>query len=498
MKNDFHNPRYPSLYQINTRVWLTELSRELGRRATLDDIPDYALDQFSQQGFDWIWLLSVWQTGVAAQAISRSNPQWQLEFAETLPDLTDTDIAGSGFAITGYHVHQDLGGDVALERLRERMQQRGIKLMLDFVPNHIAPDHPWVEEHPQYFVGGSEDDLLREPDNFFRSTTNRSSQVFAYGRDPYFSGWPDTIQLNYGNSALQEAMIGELMRISEMCDGVRCDMAMLLLPEVFRRTWNIETQPFWPSAISRVQQNHPEFVFMAEVYWDLEWELQQQGFDFCYDKRLYDRLRDGEVIAIRQHLTAELDFQNRLARFLENHDESRAASVFTQEKHRAAAIINYLSPGLRFFHQGQLEGCRKKISPHLVRAPQESTDTSLLDFYCQLLDVLRRHVVRDGTWQLLECLEAWNGNWTHDCFVAFGWQGKFEIPIVAIINYSEHPAQCRVRVPFLTPFLKSVQLRDLINSSVYDRDAMSITTEGLFVDLPAWGRHVFEITAATA
>ena len=100
-------PRYPSLYQINTRVWLTELSRTLGRRATLDDIPDAELDRLAQKGFDWIWLLSVWQTGPAAQQVSRSNPEWRREFQETLPDLRDEDIPGSGFAITGYTVHDE-------------------------------------------------------------------------------------------------------------------------------------------------------------------------------------------------------------------------------------------------------------------------------------------------------------------------------------------------------------------------------------------------------
>jgi glycosidase len=159
---------YPSVYQINTRVWLTAFSRQLGRPATLDDIPDAEIDRLASMGFDWIWLLSVWQTGPAAQAVSRSNPEWRHEFEQTLPDLTEEDIPGSGFAITGYTVHRDLGGDAALARVRDRMRQRGLKLMLDFVPNHMAPDHPWVSEHPEYFVGGSEADLANAPQNYFQ------------------------------------------------------------------------------------------------------------------------------------------------------------------------------------------------------------------------------------------------------------------------------------------------------------------------------------------
>ena len=230
-------PRYPSLYQINTRVWLTELSRDLGRRATLDDIPDAELDRLAELGFDWIWFLSVWQTGPGAQQVSRNNPEWRHEFHETLPDLSEDDIAGSGFAITGYTVHQNLGGDAALARLRERLGKRGLKLMLDFVPNHMGLDHPWIEDHPDYFIQGTEHDLASAPQNYTRVKRAGGDLILAYGRDPYFSGWPDTLQLNYANPATQEAMIGELLKIAGQCDGVRCDMAMLVLPDVFERTW---------------------------------------------------------------------------------------------------------------------------------------------------------------------------------------------------------------------------------------------------------------------
>ncbi|MFL5250279.1 MAG: hypothetical protein ACJ79V_20845, partial [Myxococcales bacterium] len=224
----------------------------------------------------------------------------------------------------------------------------------------------------------------------------------AHGRDPYFPAWPDTLQLDYSNPATQEAMAKELLRIAGQCDGVRCDMAMLLLPEVFERTWGRKAEPFWPAAIARVRERFPGFLFLAEVYWELEWALLSQGFDYAYDKRLYDRLREGNARRVREHLTAGLEFQDKLARFLENHDEKRAASAFEPAAHDAAAIVTFLSPGMRFFHQGQLEGRRKRVSPHLVRAPAEPADRSRQEFYARLLQILRRPAVRDGDWAILE------------------------------------------------------------------------------------------------
>ena len=306
----------------------------------------------------------------------------------------------------------NLGGDAALARLRERLRKRGLRLLLDFVPNHTGLDHPWVEDHPEYYIPGTELDLARAPQNYTWVKRKRGDLLLAHGRDPYFPGWPDTLQLNYGNPATQEAMIGELRKIAGQCDGVRCDMAMLVLPDVFERTWGIQAQPFWPRATQCVRERVPDFCFMAEVYWDLEWTLQQQGFDYTYDKRLYDRLREGHARPVREHFWAGLDYQNKMARFLENHDEPRAAAAFSPGMHEAAAAITFLSPGLRFFHQGQFEGRKKRISPHLCRGPCEPIDPKLQQFYERLLAVLREPAVRDGQWQLLECVPAWEGNWT--------------------------------------------------------------------------------------
>jgi len=485
--------KYPSLYQINTRVWLTGLSQDMGRPATLDDIPDTELDHLADMGFDWIWFLSVWTTGEKGRKVSLENPEWRHEFEQTLPDLKEEDIGGSGFAIADYHVHPDLGGDAALKRLRTRLKKRGLNLMLDFVPNHMGPDHPWVHDHPEYFVSGTEDDLEKSPQNYTRVKSKNGELILAYGRDPYFAGWPDTVQLDYSNPATAEAMKQELIRISAQCDGVRCDMAMLILPEVFERTWGRKAQSFWPEVTIAVRKRVPDFCFMAEVYWDMEWTLQQQGFDYAYDKRLYDRLREGNVSSIRGHFHAGLDYQDKLARFLENHDEPRAADTFGPDQYKAAAIITFLSPGLRFFHQGQFEGRMKRISPHLVRAPHEPLNNNLRDFYASLLKVLKLPLVRGGEWSLLWCAPAWEGNGSYDSFIAFGWRGADGEKMVVVVNYKPHSSQCYLPLPFTDLNGESWRLKDLLGEASYDRNGNDLHVGGLYLDIPAWHYHVFEM-----
>ncbi len=483
----------PSLYQVNTRVWLTELSRNLGRPAGLDDLPDSELDRLAETGFDWVWFLSVWQTGLAGQQVSRSNAGWRKEFQETLPDLLEDDIAGSGFAITAYTVPAEFGGDAALIRLRKRMAKRGLKLMLDFVPNHMALDHPWVEEHPEYFVSGTEDLLVREPQNYIRINRKTGDIILAHGRDPYFPGWPDTLQLDYSNPFTHEAMIGELRKVVALCDGVRCDMAMLILPEVFERTWGRKPAPFWPRAIQLAHERVPEFCFMAEVYWDLEWALQQQGFDYTYDKRLYDRLRAGDPRPVREHLHAELEFQSRLARFLENHDEPRAATTFDPAVHRAAAVITYFIPGLKFFHQGQFEGKKKRISPHLIRAPEESTNDEISEFYEGLLKVLCKPIFKNGAWQWLVCKPAWEGNVSWDAFIAHSWEGSRGERIIIVVNYTPHPSQCYVHLPFPEIKNSTVRLEDLLSPVLYEREGNDLLERGLYLDIGPWSFHIFNM-----
>ncbi len=196
---------------------------------------------------------------------------------------------------------------------------------------------------------------------------------------------------------------------------------------------------------------------------------------------------------MREHLLADSDFQNHSARFLENHDEPRAASTFPLEVHEAAAVLTFLSPGMRFFHQGQFQGRRKRISPHLVRGPEELIDQRLENFYDRLLTMLRDPVLRDGRWQLLECRQAWEGNWTSDCFVACSWTGQDGGKCLVAVNYSDHHSQCYVPIPW--PDLEGQMwlLRDRMGTALVERSGTDLASRGLYLDLPAWAYHVFDM-----
>jgi hypothetical protein len=221
--------------------------------------------------------------------------------------------------------------------------------------------------------------------------------------------------------------------------------------------------------------------------------MQQQGFDYAYDKRLYDRLREGRARPVREHFLADMKYQNKLARFLENHDEPRAASTFAPAVHNAAAVITFFSPGLRFFHQGEFEGKTKRISPHLVRGPDEAVNTGLKQFYDRLLGALRSPVVRNGQWQLVECHPAWEGNWSSDAFIAFAWQGASGQNLLVVVNYSDHASQCYAKLPFSGVEGRQWRLNDQMSDASYGRDGNELVSRGLFLDLPAWGYHVFKL-----
>ncbi len=486
----------PTLYQLNPRTYLSSIG---ARDSTLDDIPDTLLETLSSQGFDWLWLLGVWTIGPGSREVSRSNPHLRREFLEVLPDLSQRDICGSPFAVVDYSTDPTLGGDAALARLRKRIHDYGMKLMLDFVPNHVGFDHSWVTYHPDYLIQGGEKDLLTEPDSWVRLADGR---IFAYGRDPNYSGWPDTLQLNYYNPRVHHAMIAELHAIAERSDGIRCDMAMLLEPEVFTRTWGSRVSepaalppPFWPEAIHSVRKKHRDFLFLAEVYWDYEYKLQQHGFDYTYDKTLYDRILARRGPEVRSHLIAPLAYQTKLARFLENHDEPRIASKLRLTEHRAAAIVTFLSPGMRFVHDGQIAGKRLRVPVHLSRAPREKIDHATEELYTALLPIINSPTSKHGTWNLLDTREAWPSNPTHENFIAFLLEHPLRTLLV-VVNFASYRGQAFIRIPDRVWLEGAIELRDLLSHERLVRDASDLRDRGLFLDCAEWHAHVFSVEHA--
>ena len=480
---------HPFLYEINTWPWLHRLSAIAGRRVDLGSVPDEHWDAIAGNGFDAVWLMGVWARSPAGVRIAMANPDLLRSFREALADFEPDDVVGSPYCVREYVVDRALGGPAGLAAARVALAERGLGLILDFVPNHVAPDHPWTTSHPERFIQGTPDDL-RDAGSFFEV----AGRVIANGRDPYFPAWPDVAQLNAFSSSLRSAVVDTLQQIAEQCDGVRCDMAMLVMNDTFARTWGgragaIPADEFWPTVIPAVRQSHHDFRFIAEAYWDLEWALQQQGFDFCYDKRLYDRLLHEGAEQVRLHLLADDAYQDRLVRFLENHDEPRAAGVLEPAREKVAAVTTLTQTGARLVHDGQREGRKVRLPVFLRRFPTEETDTDLAAFYDLLLAALSDGTFRTGTWQLCD-RSGWPGNDSFEHLVAWCWRGDSRW--LTIVNLSAASAAGHVRAPWDDLRGHSFQLVDPAQDVAFDRAGDDLR-DGLYVELGPWQWHLFRL-----
>lgn len=483
-------PRYPTLYEINTWVWLSELSEKYGTSVDLGCVPAAEWDVIGSFGFDAVWLMGVWERSPAGIAIANSNQALLEDFNLSLSDFRTEDNVGSPYCIRRYIVDQRLGGPEGLSLARAELAKRGMRVILDFVPNHVAPDHPWTMEHPEYFIQGTPEEARNDPSSFLEV----GGIVFACGRDPYFPAWPDVLQLNAFNPGLRAAAAETIACIARQCDGIRCDMAMLLLNSIFERTWGDRAGPrpeteYWPDSIAATKSSHPHFRFIAEAYWNLEWELQQQEFDFCYDKRLLDRLEHENAESVRLHLCADLPYQEKLVRFIENHDEPRAACTFSPAEERAAAVTMATLPGARLFHEGQFEGRKVRLPVFIGRRPHEPVDADLQAFYADLLRAIDSPVFRDGQWSLCE-KSGWPDNPTFLNLVAWNWIKGGDRCLI-IVNLSGTPVQALVRVPWSDVSGTNWRLSDALSDEVYERSGDEIAGYGLYVELAPWNFHFF-------
>ncbi len=487
----YTSPQF-TVYEINTWVWLSNLSQRYSVPVDLGCVPAAEWDAIAQYGFDAVWLMGVWERSPAGIAIANRNTNLLEEFHRTLPDYRAEDNVGSAYCVRRYVVDQHLGGPAALALARRELAKRGMKLLLDFVANHAAPDCPSITAHPYRFLQGSATELQSNPEAFMQI----GSGIFACGKDPFFPAWPDVIQVNAFAPGFRQSSLEVVRSIAEQCDGIRCDMAMLLVNRIFAQTWGaragaIPTVEYWQTLIGAVKSKNPQFQFIAEAYWDMEWALQQQGFDFCYDKRLYDRLIQNDANGVRLHLCAEMAYQQKLIRFIENHDEPRAASVFSPASEKTAAVTMSTVPGAKLFYEGQFSGLKVRVSPFLGRRPDEPADAACEAFYRSLLTVIRNPAFHQGQWTLCAS-SGWPGNQSCENLGAWCWSKDAERWLI-LVNLSAGALQARVHLPWNDLNGKLWRLADGLSDASYDRGGDEMQQQGLYVGLDPWVAQILSL-----
>ena len=484
---------HPHLYEINAWAWLEELSACLGRFVRLADVPDSEWDTLAQRGFNIIWLMGVWQRSAEARRIAL-EPSNTGSYANALPGWKPEDVVGSPYSVAQYTPDPRIGAWDDLDRVREKLRSRGMAVFLDFVGNHTALDHPWVREHPEFYVQGTQQDFETDPASFFRIDTPKGAPFIALGRDPYFPPWTDTAQLNHFNPALRAALINRLGIIAAHCDGIRCDMAMLQLNDIFARVWGHllagATQPateFWTEAHSAV----PNLILLAEAYWGTEARLLHLGFEFTYDKEIYDAVRGLDVGGIRGQLVAPTAHQSHLARFLENHDEPRAAVIFGEQRLPAAGTLMSTLPGMRFYQHGELEGRKIQLPVALRVAATEPTNPLILNFFEKILRVSNEDVFHRGQWNLLPLTPR--GDPTAENLIAYEWSTETAWKMI-VVNLSGGAAQGLIRWRDRVSSTKEYVFYDQLNEVRYPRHGQELNDTGLFVRLDAFQAHLFDVT----
>ena len=481
----------PTVFEINTWVWLSGLSEKYGDFVELGSVPSAEWDALAGFGFDAVWLMGVWERSPMGIGIANHNQALLEELRRALPDFHPLDNVGSPYCVRKYVVDELLGGRAGLAMARAELGRRGIRLLLDFEPNHVAHDHPWVSRHPEYFISGDAAGLEADPSTW-RPVAGR---ILACGRDPHRPVWQDVLQLNAFHPGLRQAMRNTLLEISGQCDGLHCGTAMLVLHSVFQQSWGARAgQPpqteYWSELISAVKSASPDFVFMTENHWDREHELRAQGFDFCFDRTLYDRLAQTNLAGVVRHLGDAAESQTKLVRFIENHDESRAAAVFSPEQQRAFAVLAATLPGARLFHEGQFEGRRIKLPVCLGRRPTEAIDLDLQDFYRKLTQAIRRPAFHEGEWRLCEPSESPAGR-SHQNLLAWSWVRDNDRYLV-IVNLGPSALQARIQVPWSGLEGEAWRLSDTLSGVTYDRQGDELGLAGLYVELGPWDYHLFE------
>lgn len=499
----------PSLYLLNIRVWLSEQSDSAGLPLRLIDIPDETWKQFARD-YDGIWFLGIYKPSEAAKIHAMSNIE---RYRPGFPLITPGDIAASPFAISAYEPNPEIASDWnEWDTFREKLNTLGIAAIGDFVPNHVALDHPWTWQHPEYFIEIPAPEGGKTPSGFYKCILpDESVHYYAHGKDPNNDPWLDTLQLNYTNPELQQEMIKQLELIAEHFDGVRADMAMLLDPGTFYRTWGwvigARTWPgdFWPRAIAaakaKATEKGKEFTVWSEAYWEKE-VLLGAGQERVYAKDLYDLLipviRDGMSPRDQKFIDKLYACASRQAVvFTENHDEHRATEMFGGEQQAKAALVllAFLGPSALMIHQGQEFGFTKKLPMQVKMSAKEEVDREFAVWHAALLKIRREPLFRGGKWNLESAWSSGMNGDHHDRVVAQHWKRDGKHALVCVNTYKE-TASAHIPVPHNA---EEVYVFDVDHMNYLDNTAIAeLNGDGLFVELQPHHSQIVFYTTPTA
>lgn len=464
MKHPFHQTR---LYEIHSRIFCAENEDRIGEMNSL------FWQNPAVSAADEIWLMGIWEMSPGSRKIAQSHAGLRNEFKRALTDVTDADILSSPYAIYNYRLNSSLTSENELMRFKEKLHALKKKLILDFVPNHMSLDTPLLDSHPDCFLKGDQIDK----NHFLHS----SKLIFAHGRDPYFDGWTDTVQWDFSNPKTLELHLSILLNIAKLCDGVRCDMAMLALADVFYSTHGKQGLNYWEELISKVKIIYPQFKFYAEAYWNREYDLQTFGFDGTYDKTLYDRLSHTNGIGVCEHLDASLEFQNKSIRFLENHDEERSAFHFQERALSFFGLLCFI-PGILLYYNGQELGNKIKLPVQLGKRDKEQKNETYSSFYERIFQKLKSRPARIERSTL-----------SYDLYA----EGRI---LAYLLTYSDtqelliwNPMSFEIagKVKLESPLEFKEEFRDQISNTVFPKPSETELSDGLFFKLQAFQAQWF-------
>ena len=492
-KRPFALRPHPHLYEINTWAWLETLSSRLHGTIKLGDVPDSEWDALAERGFDVIWLMGVWQRSSESRRLTLADPNNPPMYNRALPGWVPNDVIPSPYSVAAYVPDPRIGSWSDIDRARDKLHKRGMALFLDFVGNHTALDHAWTREHPEFYVQATQEQFARDPDAFHAVDSASGKHFLALARDPYFPPWRDTVQLNHFSPAMRAAQIETLRTIASHCDGVRCDMAMLHLSDIFERIWapflrGAKPMPreFWADAHEQV----PELILLAESYWGTEGRLLDLGFSFVYDKNFYDAVRDIDAPAVHAALAAPRSYQDRAARFLENHDEHRAVEVFGKDRIVSVGTLMGTVPGMRFYHQGELEGASVYLPITLRMGAPRPPDPAVSQFFEKLLRVTEEDVFHRGSWGTLSVTP--DGDDSSGNLIAYEWRSEQSWKMIAV-NLAGGASQGRIHFGRALPATGYV-FYDQLNDVRYLRNSSELSGAGLFVRREGFGAHLFDVS----